>query len=181
MTIQRMGKNPKAAPSAALSSDWPTGMPNAATATTRATASDTRPAIHALTRRTPSRTNSVTSGIAAHRADSPRDPPTGSSTCLNTSALLAAEGLWAGAAGAPGSGGDQGAGRKAADGGVEHLDRVRHADPGALPLQRGPHPHAAAGGAGDQQGGAGRGDVAGLAITQLAGRLGEEDVPDARR
>src|SRR3954471_2093508 len=83
MTIQRIGKKPNAAPSTALSRVWLTGMAKAAIATTMATARDTRPAIHALTRSTPRRTNRVTSGIAAHRAESPRDPPTGSSTCLN--------------------------------------------------------------------------------------------------
>ena len=39
MTIQRMGKNPKAAPSVADSSVWPTGMAKSRTATTMATAS----------------------------------------------------------------------------------------------------------------------------------------------
>src|SRR4051812_24687047 len=83
MTIQRIGKKANAAPSAALNSVWLTGIPKAAIATTSATTRDTTPAIHALMPSTPRRTNKVISGIAAHRAESPRDPPTGSSTCLN--------------------------------------------------------------------------------------------------
>src|SRR3954465_11048913 len=138
MTIQRIGKKPNAAPSAALSRVRLTGMAKATTATTIATTRDTRPAIHALTRSTPRRTNRVTSGIAAHRAESPRDPPTGSTTCLNTvltSLLTAGSEPPDDRAPTVGSGADEVVGGEPADGGVENLDRVRHRHPGAAAPQ----------------------------------------------
>src|ERR687893_1851809 len=86
MTIQRIGKKPKAAPSDADSSDCPTGIRNATMARTTATASEMSPAIHALTFNAPRSTKRVSSGIAATSALSASDPPTGSTTCSNNGA-----------------------------------------------------------------------------------------------
>src|SRR5687767_11186179 len=91
MTIQRIGKNPNAAPSVAERSVWPTGIEKNTTATTAETARETSPAIQALTFSTPSSTKRVTSGIAAHRALSPSDPATGSRTCWNIGISLRRE------------------------------------------------------------------------------------------
>src|SRR3954453_12341064 len=98
MTTHRIGKNPKAAPSDADSRAWPTGIRNATMARKSETAREISPASHALTLSTPSSTNSVSSGIAATRALSASDPPTGSTTCSNNGApSLGGEGTRLGA------------------------------------------------------------------------------------
>ena len=81
MTIQRIGKRPNAAPSAAMSSDCPAGTSQTTIETTMATARDTRPEIQAVTRNTPSITNNVISGSAAKTEDHPSELLTGSKTC----------------------------------------------------------------------------------------------------
>ena len=80
-----------------------------------------------------------------------------------------------------GLGGDERARRGTPDGGVEHLDGVRHPHRVPGPLDRGGDLHQAARVGGDQHLGPGRDDVGGLAVAQLAGRLGVDDVVDARR
>src|SRR5690242_20346078 len=162
-------------------------MPNAMIATRIATTSETTPAIQALRRRTPSRTNRVTRGIAATSADRPRLPPTGSRTCSNTvtSTMRTHPTLVVGkrseTTGRRSSARAERGHGKATDRGIEHLDRVGHADVGALPLQRRADLHQAAGIGRDQQRRLGLGDVAGLAVAELAGGLGVQDVPDAGR
>ncbi len=83
MTIHRIGKNPKAAPSVPESSACPTGMPNNSTATSRATPSEISPASQALSRSPPSSTNSARRGMAPHSALRASEPPTGSRSCWN--------------------------------------------------------------------------------------------------
>src|SRR5450759_1139640 len=78
MTIHRIGKNPKAAPSTPASRAWPTGMEYATTATTTETASDTSAAFQAVIRSTPSRTNRVMRGSMATIAVRVSDPATAS-------------------------------------------------------------------------------------------------------
>src|SRR5665811_1390422 len=80
MTIHRIGKNPKTAPSMPAMEAWPTGIEYATIATTRETASDTSAAYNAAIRTTPSRTNSVSRGIMARSAVSASDPDTASIT-----------------------------------------------------------------------------------------------------
>jgi hypothetical protein len=65
MTIHRIGKNPKTAPSLPASAAWPSGIAYTAAAIAIATARDTTDAIQARTRNTPSMTNSAASGKAA--------------------------------------------------------------------------------------------------------------------
>src|SRR5659263_525217 len=80
MTIHRIGKNPKTAPSMPAMEAWPTGIEYATIATTRETTSDTSAAFQAAIRRTPSRTNSVSRGSMATSAVSASDPDTASIT-----------------------------------------------------------------------------------------------------
>jgi hypothetical protein len=83
MTIHMIGKRPNAAPSAATSRAWPTGMPHAKIPMKIDTTSEMTPAFHAAMRRPPSSTNRVMSGIAANRALSASEPPTESVVCSN--------------------------------------------------------------------------------------------------
>src|SRR5665647_2684942 len=80
MTIHRIGKNPKTAPSMPAMEAWPTGIEYATIATTKETPSDTSAAFQAAIRRTPSRTNSVSRGSMATSAVSASDPDTASIT-----------------------------------------------------------------------------------------------------
>src|ERR1035437_7913423 len=80
MTIHRIGKNPKTAPSMPAMEAWPTGIEYATIATTRETPSDTSAAFQAAIRRTPSRTNNVSRGSIATSAVSASDPDTASIT-----------------------------------------------------------------------------------------------------
>src|SRR4051812_23985037 len=77
-----IGKRPKAAPSAAESAAWPTGIPYTAIATTSATAREISPAHWAASLKPPSSTKRVMSGSTAKIADSPSELPTGSKTWL---------------------------------------------------------------------------------------------------
>src|SRR5665647_3475422 len=80
MTIHRIGKNPKTAPSMPAMEAWPTGIEYATIATSRETTSDTTAAFQAAIRSTPSRTNSVSNGNMATSAVRASDPPTESRT-----------------------------------------------------------------------------------------------------
>src|ERR1035437_9099622 len=77
MTIHRIGKNPKAAPSRPALKAWPAGIEYAKTATTRETTSETSAAFQAVIRATPSRTNSVSRGSMATSAVRASDPAQG--------------------------------------------------------------------------------------------------------
>jgi hypothetical protein len=79
-TIHRIGNSPNAAPSVAARPVWATGMGYTSVAITSATASATSEEIQAVSRTTPSRTNSTSSGSAANRALKAREWATGSST-----------------------------------------------------------------------------------------------------
>src|SRR5919205_2394746 len=201
MTIHRIGKKPKAAPSVADRTACPTGIRNARTASTSATAREIRPASHALTFSAPRSTNRVTSGIAATSALSASDPPTGSTTCSNNGApSLGGEGArlgggtWGGSVwgttrwtarrspvrgGGPGEGGAGAVERPVeqlldgdpADRGVQHLDRVRDRHPLAHPGQRGRDLHPAAGVRGHHQVRPGGEDSGRLALAELPCRF----------
>src|SRR5450631_2731502 len=80
MTIHRIGKNPKAAPSRPALRAWPAGIEYAKTATTRETTSETSAAFQAVIRATPSRTNSVSRGSMATSAVRASDPARASRT-----------------------------------------------------------------------------------------------------
>ena len=77
-----IGKRPKTAPSVADRSASPTGMRNAVTATTIATATEASPAQCALTRSQPSRTKIVASGSSATSAERVK-LPSGARSCWN--------------------------------------------------------------------------------------------------
>src|SRR3954447_13574725 len=84
MTIHRIGKKPKAAPSVPASSVWPIGIPYTSTATAMATAREISDATHAVTLKTPSMTKSSSRGIAATSELHARDWAIGSRTCWYT-------------------------------------------------------------------------------------------------
>src|SRR3954462_11401512 len=142
MTIQRIGKKPKAAPSVAASSVWPTGISKSAIATTIATPREISPARPARSRSPHSSTNSVSRGMAPHSALSASDPPTGSRSCWNMSTPEKGDGraqdvlgrgrrdggrAWGGRGGRARVGrGGQRRDRDPAQGGVEDLHGVRH-------------------------------------------------------
>src|SRR3954453_5279272 len=144
-------------------------------ATTMATASEHTAAIHALTFRTPSSTNSVASGRTAKIALSASESPTGSSCCryISSSLLLQGTVLLERVYG------------QVAQGRVEDLDGVGHGkslrtrEVAAAPSQRGRHLHEAAGVGGDQQLGSRSQHVPGLAVTQRSRRVGCQQVVDA--
>src|SRR3954454_24104529 len=175
MTIHRIGKKPKAAPSVPARNAWSTGIPKSTTATSSATTSEMTPASQAFRRRPPSSTNRVMRGIAPHRALRNSESPTGCRSCWN---IVSPEVVG-------GSGGKQGGDRKAADRGVQDLDGVGEAHRLAAflggPLDGRGDLHQASGGGGHQDVGAGGDDVGGLAVTELAGGLGVEDVVDPGR
>src|SRR3954447_2132381 len=132
-------------------------------------------ASQALIRTTPSRTNRASNGSMATRAVMNSDPATASRTGRNmgnTSVCCGvrlplgdAEVCWG----------------QTPDRGVEHLDGVGERQLSSGALDRGRHLHQAAGVGGDEHLCACRHDVPGLAVTELSGRFGVEDVVDPRR
>src|SRR6476661_8359628 len=155
MTIHRIGKKPKAAPSSPADRVAPTGIEYAVSATTIETASEIRAAFHAARRSTPSRTNRVSSGSIATRAVMVSEPATESSSGLYMGHLVVrrvladtgvgrvASGRGRPPGGASGRRGAEVGGSSSADRGVEHLDGVGEGHGGARPLERGVDLHEA--------------------------------------
>src|SRR6478609_8901076 len=142
------------------------------TATRIETARAMSEASHALMRTMPSRMNN---GSIATRAVMNSDPATASRTGRNmgNTSVCCGDGLPLGDA-------EVGWGQTS-DRGVEHLDGMGERQVSARALDRRGHLHQAAGVGGDEHLGARGHDVRGLAVTQLAGRLGVEDVVDPGR
>src|SRR3954466_12357237 len=143
-----------------------------AVATKIATASEISDASQAVIRMTPSSTNSTTSGSAAKMQESASESLTGSRTCWYTASPSCGFGF----ASHPEIGG-----REAADGRVEHLDGVREGDLAAEAADRRGGLHQAARIGRDEQLRPGGHHVLRLAVPELLGRFGVEDVPDAGR
>src|SRR6478609_7545776 len=133
MTIQRIGKNPKAAPSVPARTAWLIGMERAMSE-----------ASHALIRTMPSRMNNASNGSIATRAVMNSDPATASRTGRNmgNTSVCCGDGLPLGDA--------EVCWGQTSDRGVEHLDGVGERQVSARALDRRGHLHQAAGVGGDE-------------------------------